>query len=320
MKRINIKKVAVLGAGTMGHGIAQVCAQSGYETVMVDIKPEILVRALNNIRKNLEILVRKSLIRQDDIEKIVSRITTELSVSKAVKDVDLVIEAVVENFEVKKRVFKEVDDNAPSHAILSTNTSTISITELAKVTQRPQMVLGMHFWNPPHLMPLVEIVKTEYTLDEIVEAARTFVEGLGKVPVVCRKETPGYLGVRLQAAIVLEAIRMLEEGVASVEDIDTAVKMTLGLRYPLFGPLQVVDLGGVDIFYNAYEYLYAMTKEERFKPPKTLKELVEKGKLGIKSYEGFYKYTPEQVEGIVKLRDEWLIDQLISRGLLKVAR
>ncbi|MEM4808871.1 MAG: 3-hydroxyacyl-CoA dehydrogenase NAD-binding domain-containing protein, partial [Candidatus Nezhaarchaeales archaeon] len=162
MKRINIKKVAVLGAGTMGHGIAQVCAQSGYETVMVDIKPEILVRALNNIRKNLEIFVRKSLIRQDDIEKIVSRITTELSVSKAVKDVDLVIEAVVENFEVKKRVFKEVDDNAPSHAILSTNTSTISITELAKVTQRPQMVLGMHFWNPPHLMPLVEIVKTEY--------------------------------------------------------------------------------------------------------------------------------------------------------------
>lgn len=320
MKKVNIKKVAVLGAGTMGHGIAQVCAQSGYETVMVATKPESLARALNNIKKDLEVFVKKNLINREDVEKIVSRITTELSVAKAVREADFVIESVVEDLEVKKKIFKEIDDNAPLHAVLGTNTSTISITELAKVTRRPQMVLGVHFWNPPHLMPLVEIVKTEYTSDEAVNVARAFIEDIGKVPVLCKKETPGYLGVRLQAAIVLEATRMLEEGVASAEDIDTAVKMTLGLRYPLFGPLQVVDLGGVDVFYYAYSYLYNATKEERFKPPKILKELVERGKLGVKSYEGFYKYTPEQVEKITKLRDEWLIDQLISRGLLKIKK
>ncbi|MEM4576440.1 MAG: 3-hydroxyacyl-CoA dehydrogenase family protein [Candidatus Nezhaarchaeales archaeon] len=320
MNKVNIRKVAVLGAGTMGHGIAQVCAQSGYETVMVATKPESLARALNNIKKDLEVFVKKNLINREDVDRIVSRITIELSVAKAVREADFVIESVVEDLEVKRKIFKEVDDNAPPHAILGTNTSTISITELAKVTRRPQMVLGVHFWNPPHLMPLVEIVKTEYTSDEAVEVARAFIEDLGKVPVLCKKEAPGYLGVRLQAAIVLEATRMLEEGVASAEDIDIAVKMTLGLRYPLFGPLQVVDLGGVDVFYYAYSYLYNATKEERFKPPKILKELVEKGKLGVKSYEGFYKYTPEQVEKIVKLRDEWLIDQLISRGLLKIKK
>jgi 3-hydroxybutyryl-CoA dehydrogenase len=315
-----VKKVAVLGAGTMGHGIAQVCARSGYETVMVDIKPEVLARALDNIRRELEVFVNRGLINQNDVEDVLSRISTELSIAKAVRDADFVIECVVEDLEVKKKVFKEVDENAPSHTIIGTNTSTISITELAKVTRRPQMVLGVHFWNPPHLMPLVEIVRTEFTSDTVVETARKFVESLGKVPVLCKKETPGYLGVRLQAAIVLEAVRMLEEGVASAEDIDTAVKMTLGLRYPILGPLQVVDLGGVDVFYYAYSYLYNVTKEERFKPPKIFKEMIERNKLGIKTYEGFYKYTPEQVEKIVKLRDEWLMDQLIKRGLLKVKR
>jgi len=313
-----IKKVAVLGAGTMGHGIAHVCARSGYETVMVDVKPEILARALDNIRGELGLLVDKELMDKQDVEAIMSRISTELSIAKAVKDVDFVIESVVEDLEVKKKVFKEVDENAPSHAIIGTNTSTLSITELAKVTRRPQMVVGIHFWNPPHLMPLVEIVKTEFTSDEVIKITRKFIEDIGKVPVLCKKEAPGYLGVRLQAAIVLEAVRMLEEGVASAEDIDTAVKMTLGLRYPILGPLQIVDLGGVDVFYYAYNYLYNATKEERFKPPKTLKEMVEKGKLGVKTCEGFYKYTPEQVEKIVKFRDEWLIDQLMNRGLLKV--
>jgi 3-hydroxybutyryl-CoA dehydrogenase len=313
------KKVVVLGAGTMGHGIAHVCARSGYETVMVDIKPEILARALDNIRKELELFVNKGLINRQEIEDIMSRISTELSIAKAVKDADFVIESVVEDFETKKSVFKEVDENAPFHAIIGTNTSTISIIELAKVTRRRQMVLGVHFWNPPHLMPLVEIVKTEFTSDEVIGATRKFIERIGKIPVLC-KETPGYLGVRLQAAIFLEAVRMLEEGVASAEDIDTAVKMTLGLRYPMLGPLEVADLGGVDVFYHAINYLYSVTKEERLKPPKTLKEMVEKGKLGIKTYEGFYKYTPEQVEKIVKFRDEWLIEQLRSRGLLKIKK
>jgi 3-hydroxybutyryl-CoA dehydrogenase len=314
-----VKKVAVLGAGTMGHGIAQVCARSGYETVMVDIKPEVLARALDNIRRELEVFVNRGLINQNDVEDVLSRISTELSIARAVRDADFVIECVVEDLEVKKKVFREVDENAPFDTIIGTNTSTISITELAKVTRRPQMVLGVHFWNPPHLMPLVEIVKTEFTSDKVIEATRKFVESLGKVPVLC-KEAPGYLGVRLQGAIFLEAVRMLEEGIASAEDIDMAVKMTLGLRYPILGPLQVADLGGLDVFYLALNYLYSVTKEERFKPPKILKEMVEKGKLGVKTCQGFYKYTPEQVEKVVKFRDEWLMDQLISRGLLKVKK
>jgi len=316
---VKISNVTVLGAGTMGHGIAQLCAQSGYKTVVVATRMESFKRAEQHIRRNLELFKQKGLLSDVDIEVIMSNLSYETNVGKAVKDADFVIESVTEDVEVKRRVLQEADANAPSHAIVCSNTSTIRISLLASFTKRPHMVIGTHFWNPPHIMPLVEIVKTQYTTDEVINITKAFIESLGKIPVVC-KDTPGFLGVRLQAAIVLEAIRMLEEGIASAEDIDTAVKLTLGLRYPLFGPLRVVDLGGLDVFYNAYTILYSETGKEHFKPPELLKKKVEARELGIKTLKGFYTYTPEEVDKITRLRDEWTLDFLIKSGLLKVKK
>jgi 3-hydroxybutyryl-CoA dehydrogenase len=235
--------------------------------------------------------------------------------AEAVKDADFVIEAVTEDLNLKKNLFKELDALCPKHTILATNTSSFSITEIASATTRQDKVVGTHWWNPPYLMPLVEIVQGKRTSDETVSTTKDFIAKLGKVPVIC-KDSPGFLGVRLQAALVIEAVSMLEEGLATAEDIDTAVKMTLGLRLPILGPLETVDLGGMDTFLYAYDYLYK-TLGEKFKPPNLLKRKVELGELGIKTGKGFYDYKGKDIKSIIKRRDEWLIEQLKSRGLLK---
>ena len=311
----SIQKVAVIGAGIMGHGIAQTCALAGYKTFITRRRVELFKETYNRIKSNLETFVEKGIITRSDVDNTLSRIEFKKSVSEAAQSADFVIEAVVENMDLKKKIFKELDENCPRHAILATNTSSFSITEIASVTARQDKVVGTHWWNPPHLMPLVEIVKGERTSDETIKTTKDFIISLGKVPVIC-KDSPGFLGVRLQAALVIEAISMLEEGLATAEDIDTAVKLTLGLRLPILGPLETVDLGGMDTFLYAYNYLYN-TLGERFKPPDLLRRKVESGELGIKTGKGFYDYSGKSIESIIKHRDEWLIGQLKSRGLLK---
>lgn len=318
MGKFNIQKIAVIGAGIMGHGIAQVCALAGYKTVVTRRRKELFKETYEQIKSNMEVLIENKVITKDESEDALSRLEFKESVSDAVKDVDFVFEAVVENMDAKKSVFKEIDQASPHHTILASNTSTFSITELASVTRRPEKVIGTHWWNPPYLMPLVEIVRGEKTAPETIEVTRELILKLGKVPVVC-KDTPGFLGVRLQAALVIEAISMLEQGLASAEDIDTAVKMTLGLRLPILGPLEIVDLGGMDTFLYAYTYLYN-TLGEKFRPPDLLRQKVELGELGIKTGKGFYNYTGESIKAIIKHRDEWLIEQLKSKGLLKPKR
>jgi 3-hydroxybutyryl-CoA dehydrogenase len=310
-----IQKVAVVGAGIMGHGIAQVCAQAGYKTSIVRRRPELLQQALDEIKSNLQVLVEKDVITRKEVDEALSRIRCETSLAEAVKDADFVIEAVTEDLNLKKNLFKELDALCPKHTILATNTSSFSITEIASATTRQDKVVGTHWWNPPYLMPLVEIVKGKRTSDETVSTTKDFIAKLGKVPVIC-KDSPGFLVVRLQAALVIEAVSMLEEGLATAEDIDTAVKMTLGLRLPILGPLETVDLGGMDTFLYAYDYLYK-TLGEKFKPPNLLKRKVELGELGIKTGKGFYDYKGKDIKSIIKRRDEWLIEQLKSRGLLK---
>ncbi|MEM2737897.1 MAG: 3-hydroxyacyl-CoA dehydrogenase family protein [Candidatus Bathyarchaeia archaeon] len=314
-KDSEIRKIAVIGAGIMGHGIAQTCALTGYQTTITRRRRELFKETYDQIKSGLEFLVRNGIITQKEVEKALSRIEFKETISEAAKDADFVIEAVVENMDLKKSIFKELDDTCPKHTILASNTSSFSITELASVTSRPDKVVGTHWWNPPHLMPLVEIVKGERTSQETIEITRDLITKLGKVPVVC-KDSPGFLGVRLQAALVIEAISMLEQGLASAEDIDTAVKMTLGLRLPILGPLEIVDLGGMDTFLYAYTYLYN-TLGDKFKPPNLLKHKVETNELGIKTGKGFYDYTSRSIEEVVKRRNEWLIEQLKSRGLLK---
>jgi len=315
MKADHIQKVAVIGTGIMGHGIAQVCAQAGYETFITRRRVELLQQAINEIKSSLQILVEKEILTKDEAESSLSRIKRSESLADAVKDADLVIEVIAENMDVKKSIFKELDDYCPARTILATNTSSFSIHTIASVTNRPDKVIGTHWWNPPNLMPLVEIVEADRTSKEVVSITKRFITSLGKVPVLC-KDSPGFLGVRLQAALVEEAISMLEEGLATPEDIDMAVKMTLGLRLPILGPLETVDLGGMDTFLHAYDYLYK-TLGAKFKPPNLLRTKVESSELGIKTGKGFYDYTGMSIESIIKRRDEWLIQQLVSRGLLK---
>jgi len=310
-----IRKIAVVGAGIMGHGIAKVCAQAGYETSITRKRVELLQEALNQIKSNLQMLVEKGVITKDEADDALSRIKCKKTYAEAVMDADFIIEAVVEDINVKKQIFKELDELCPKHTILATNTSSFSITEIATATNRPDKVVGTHWWNPPYLMPLVEIIRGEETSTETINVTRDLITRLGKVPVIC-KDSPGFLGVRLQAALVIEAISMLEEGLASAEDIDTAVKMTLGLRLPILGPLETVDLGGMDTFLYAYNYLHK-TLGEKFRPPNLLRHKVESSELGIKTGKGFYDYTSKSIESIIRRRDEWLIDQLKSRGLIK---
>jgi len=315
---MHIKKITVIGAGIMGHGIAQVCALAGYETMVTDKRKEIFKVAYDRIKSNLEIFVENGVIISEDVNDTLSKINFVESVADAAKDADFVIEAATENMTIKKEVFKELDGICPEHTIFASNTSSFSIAEIASVTNRQDRVVGTHWWNPPHIMPLVEIVKGRYTSDETVAITKELIRKLGKVPVVC-KDSPGFLGVRLQAALVIEAISMLEEGLASAEDIDMTVKMTLGFRVPILGPLEIVDLGGMDTFLYAYDYLYK-TLGEKFKPPNLLRRKVELGDLGIKTGKGFYDYKDKSVESIIRRRDEWLIGQLKSRGLLKTRK
>lgn len=239
---MEMKKIGVLGAGTMGNGIAQVCAQAGFEVIMRDIADEFVQRGLKSIEAFLSKGVEKGKITEEDKKAVLGRIkgTTEMG---DLKDVDFVIEAVIEDIDLKKRVFKELDELTRPEVILATNTSSLSITEIATATKRPDKVVGMHFFNPVPLMRLVEVIKGLETSDETVKVTWELAEKLGKVPVLVKKDTPGFIVNRIMMPQLMEAIRIYEEGIASMEDIDKAVK--LGLNYPM-GPFELMDLTGLD--------------------------------------------------------------------------
>jgi len=308
MKVEDIKTICVVGAGFMGHGIAQTFAQKGYQVNMTTRREETLQGALSKIKANVERMTESGLMSQDEARAVSSNLNATNDRAAAVKNADFIIETLKEDPPLKKQIFSEIKGLCPKHAIFATNTSSISIADLAPSTGRADRFVGMHWWNPPHLMPLVEVVKGPQTSDEFAQVAIDLVKRLGRIPVTC-KDNPGFLGVRIQAAVILESIRILEEGIASAEDIDTAVKLTLGLRLPITGPLQIVDLGGMDTFYYAYDYL-GKHLADRFIPPSQLKNNAEQGKLGIKTGEGFYSYTPEKIQEIVKKRDKWLIEKV----------
>lgn len=312
MKVEDIKRVAMVGAGIMGHRIAHVCAQAGYQVTLTTRREETLQRARDNIKSELETLVINQFLSKDQAVDASSRIKTTLVRSDAIRDADFVIEAIKEDIDLKRQIFKEFDEQCPEHTILATNTSSFSISEIASATKRPDKVVGMHWWNPPHLMPLVEIIKGTKTSEETVDLTRDFIYKLKKAPVVC-KDSPGFLGVRLQAALVIEAIAILEEGLASAEDIDTTVKMSLGYRSPIIGPLETVDLGGMDTFLYAYDYLYK-NLGDKFRPPDLLRQNVKENKLGLKTGKGFYEHTAESAKALIKRRDEWILGQLKERA------
>ena len=283
---MEIKRVGVVGCGTMGAGITQVCAQSGYQVVVSEINNELLNKGLASINSFLSKGVDKGKLSQQDKESTLSRIKGTTS-TKDFSDCDLVIEAAVENMDLKKKLFVEVDKICPKHAILATNTSCLSIVDMAMATSRPDKVLGLHFWNPAPLMKLLEVVKTVATSDETLETGKSFGESLGKTIIVA-PDIPGFIINRLQIPFRLDAIRMLEAGIATKEDIDAGV--TLGLGHPM-GQFALQDLVGLDVTYAVANALYEETKDPKFAPPTLMKKMIAAGWLGRKTGKGFYEYN-----------------------------
>ena len=284
---MEIKKIGVLGAGSMGNGIAQVAAQAGYQVVMTDIEDRFVENGLKAINKFLAKTVEKGKMTEEQKKGILSRIkgTTRM---EDLKDVDFVIEAVFEDLELKRGVFKTLDEVTGPHVILTTNTSSMSVTEIAMATKRPEKVAGMHFFNPAPLMKLVEVIRGYYTNDETTQIVMEMARKMGKEPVEVKRDTPGFIVNRLMIPHFLEAIRMAEEGIASIEDIDKAVK--LGLNYPM-GPFELMDLTGTDIALHVTEYLYMeLNKESKWSTPTLLRSMIRAGKLGRKTKGGWYKY------------------------------
>jgi 3-hydroxybutyryl-CoA dehydrogenase len=280
-------RIAVLGAGTMGGGIAHTAAQAGFTVLMYDAKEGQVDRACSAIDGRLKRSVEQGRLSEAEAEAIMGRLKPVAALEEFA-GADLAIEAVVEVMAVKQDAFRRLDGILPPGAMLATNTSSLSITELAQATKRPERVVGLHFFNPAPVMKLIEVVRGEDTSEATVEEAVALARSLGKEPVVVQKDTPGFIVNRVLMPLFIEAIRILEEGIASPEDIDKAVK--LGLNHPM-GPLQLADLTGLDVDLNVMDYLFDETKDSRFAAPLTLRRLVRAGRLGRKTGRGFYEYS-----------------------------
>jgi 3-hydroxybutyryl-CoA dehydrogenase len=281
--------VAVLGAGTMGNGIAQVCAMAGYAVALSDPQPDALERAVNTIRGNLEKGVDRGKVSIETRDRALQGLRKAQDVADAVGTADLVIEAAPESMDLKTAIFRDLDRLAPAHAVLATNTSSLSVSRIADATGRPGSVIGLHFFNPVHIMKLLEVVRGRDTSQETLDACLAFSRRIGKEPIVVT-DTPGFASSRLGVVLGLEAMRMVEQGVASPQDIDKA--MELGYNHPM-GPLKLTDLVGLDVRLGIAEYLHGELGGEQYRPPELLRRMVDEGKLGKKSGQGFYDWTQE---------------------------
>jgi 3-hydroxybutyryl-CoA dehydrogenase len=284
-----IETIAVIGAGTMGHGIAQVAGGSTFQVILYDVTREALARGIQAIEKNLAKGIQLGKLTEEDCDRTLQQIHGTTSLTQCA-EADLIIEAAPEKLELKQDILRELEANSDYPFIFASNTSSLSITEIAKVSRRPHNVIGMHFFNPVHIMRLIEIVVGDKTSEATVQATREAGKKMRKEPIVV-KDVPGFASSRLGVVLGLEAMRMLEQGVASAHDIDTA--MELGYNHPM-GPLKLTDLVGLDVRLNIAEYLHRELGSESFRPPEILRRLVNEGKLGKKTGEGFYEWRDDK--------------------------
>jgi 3-hydroxybutyryl-CoA dehydrogenase len=295
---MNIKNVSVIGSGTMGNGIAHVFAQNGYQVTLIDISETALMKALATIGKNLDRQIKKELITEAEKDATLDRIELSKSTQDGVKNADLVIEAATENFDIKRQIFEQMDQHAPDQAILGTNTSSISITKIAACTKRPDKVIGMHFMNPVPVMKLVEVIRGYATSDEVTDIIMECSKTLQKVPTEVN-DYPGFVANRILMPMINEAIYSLYEGVAGIEEIDTVMK--LGMAHPM-GPLQLADFIGLDVCLSIMRVLHDGLGDSKYRPCPLLVNMVTAGYLGVKTGEGFYKYTAGSKELVVSER------------------
>lgn len=305
------QRIAVLGAGTMGVGIAQMFATAGHEVMLIYVYDDRQrARPVETMTENLTILKESGVIDGGEIENIISRVSFTESLEEAARFAQVLIECIVENLAVKQDYFRQLDALCPPSTILATNTSAISVTEIAEKSVHKERIIGTHFWNPAYLIPLVEVINTRYADPAVLQEMCEIFRGAGKMPVVVKKDVPGFLANRMQHALFREAISIVENGIADAADVDNAIKYGFGMRLGVSGPMEVIDRGGTDLTWSIHKYLFPHI-ESTTEPSKLLTELMEAGKLGFKSGEGFQKWTQEEAKQS---------NENLTRGLIAVMK
>ena len=306
MRIEEIRTIGVIGAGLMGHGIAQVFALKGYKVKLFDNDPKVLESAPEKIHNNLQTLLEMHLVEPQEIEDCQNHLQLCHTLPEMCEGVELTIEAVSENVDLKRAIFGELEALTTPQTILCSNTSGISIGLISENLRFKERVIGTHFWNPPHIVPCVEVIKSQFAADEVFHTVIELMERVGKKPVRVLKDIPGFLGNRLQHALWREAISLVEKGIAAPEDIDRVVKYGFGLRLPFIGPLETADLAGLDLVYDIHKYLFS-DLENRSTPSPLLKTLLDQKATGVKSKKGFYNWTDERTKQIIQQRDKALL-------------
>ena len=305
---VDIKNITILGAGMMGPGLAQIFAVNGYNVTLWARRAEVLPGVTETIASNLKLMAENGIGKAEDIESIVSRVKTTDDFEEAIKEADFVEEAIGENLELKQDFFQKMDKLCKSEAILATNTSVISITEIASTSENRHRIIGTHFWNPPYLIPLVEVVPTPDTSDETIAATMELLSGCGRKPIHVKKDVPGFVANRLQHALWREAISIVERGIADPKTVDDAIRYSFGFRLPILAPIENSDMVGTQLTWNIHSYILKHI-ENSTEPSPLLKEMIDNGTVGFKSGKGFYDWDDDKISKSKRTLQEYLIRQ-----------
>lgn len=315
---MNVNNIAVIGAGTMGHGIAQLFALAGFQITLTDNDDKILHTALSRIQTNLQTCVAHDFVSEDAAAVVPSRLTLTPDLAEAVSQADFIVEAVFEDLATKHEVLRQLEAHCPTHTIIASNSSSFRVGDMATALNRPERLLVTHYWNPPHLIPLVEVVHGEHTSAETIETTNALLKVAGKYPAQVWKDVPGFVGNRLQHALRREAIAIVAEEIATPEDVDLIARLSFGLRMPVIGPLETADLGGLDLTLAIQTYLLPEL-DRSTEPTQLVRDKIAKGELGAKVGKGFYDWSPDRLAESIQQRDEALLEILKwfrNRGLI----